>query len=108
MHRAHYHEPGYIMSSSKILNGYNSLIDKITKYRYVSIPETVTFTHEPTNDTYKLTVGDQLFRDWFKEKDFPYNTIYSLQIDKPKNLSNQSVVVEIFYELTYYKFPTND
>lgn len=108
VHRNHYHEPGYILSSEKIKNRYNNVIELLTDYIYVTEQKTIVFTYEPVSKTYKLTVDNIILRDWFRDNNYPYREIYNMRIEKPKTLCNEAVLVEVMYELTYYKFPGDE
>lgn len=105
LHRKFYYEPGYILSCDKITDLYTNVFDRITEYRHTTESKTIIFEYDTTHKTYNVTVEGKALRDWFIENNYPYETLYNMQIIKPKQLENISVLIEIIFEITYYSFP---
>jgi len=103
LHRKHYQEPGYILSSNKITERYNHVFDMLREFKHTTKQHTINF--EKALEQYNLYVGDKLLRDWFVDNKKPYNIIYYMKINAPKNLTLMAVLLEVIFELTYYSFP---
>ena len=103
LHRQHYYEPGYIMSSKIISEKYNNVFSKLLDYKHTTQKHTINF--QLSNETYQLYIQDKLLRDWFVEKSQPYSIMYYMDINYPKNLTLLAVLLEVIFELTYYSFP---
>ena len=103
LHRKHYYEPGYIISSEKISKKYNTVFNLITSYSHTTQQRTIDFKYN--RDKYELYVDGMLLRDWFIENSQPYNILYYMKLNYPKNLTLSAVLLEIIFEITYYSFP---
>ena len=103
LHRRYYQEPGYILASDRITKQYNCVFNMLREYKHTTKQHTINF--EQTSGQYHLYVEDKLFRDWFVDNNTPYDIIYYMKINAPKNLTPMAVLLEVIFELTYYSFP---
>ena len=106
LHRCHYHEPGYILDSNGLYEKYIHFIeDIICKYNtgmLITESETVNCVYNAEHKIYRLTISKELLRDWAQTSSI--FKIASLQFDYPKSLSKEQLLLEVIFELTYYKF----
>ena len=103
LHRKHYYEPGYILSSKRIAESYNSVYESLRNGDYIHTTDKITFQLE--NEMYTVNVGETLLREWITKNDNSIDCIRNMQIIPPEELDHMAVLLEVIFELTYYSFP---
>ena len=107
IHRQYYSEPGYILDSIKLNKLYTEVVELIKQPGKSDNEHVLKYEMDYDQQIYNLIIEDIQLRDWFKQNNNPYTTISSIQIESPKQLPKESILVELLYELTYYSFPNN-
>lgn len=105
LYSEHYSHPGYILNREKLTNAFEQLCNKLQQ----SIPNynlnvTIDIVLDQSTGTYTLSVDNMLFRDWYRQENYPGN-ILTYQISAPKELNKEQLLAELLFEITYYKLP---
>ena len=105
LHRAHYHEPGYLLND-KVKNMYSEIYDILSIDSNENCEPKIKFKWDNKLHIYNVTIGKHLLRDWVTIEPNQFATLANHHMNRV-DLTDNQIVAELLTEITFKSFPNN-